>query len=127
MTAISTLRLPVLMNAWLNALNPFAANADQHASQPETTALFPVKIHETESAITFEAQLTDLNSVDTQVYIHRGELTLEITRHDGDDVSHITRYSRDFQLPASVRDASAAISLHGNMLCVKLPKKIKSR
>ncbi len=127
MTVISTLRLPVLMSAWLNALNPFATNTNQPATQPYATAWFPVEINETESAITFEVELADLNCVDPQVYMHRGELTLEITRRDGVDPAHITRYCRDFQLPASVRDASAAISLHENTLCVKLPKKLVSR
>ncbi|MDX2140565.1 MAG: Hsp20/alpha crystallin family protein [Chloroflexota bacterium] len=126
MNTITKIRIPELISDWSITLTPLAANSTHPESQPEAATGFPVKINETKSAISFEVQLADLNCVDTQVYKHRGELTIEITRQNGTDQSHVTRYCREFQLPASVQNASAAISLNKNRLCIKMPKRLIS-
>lgn len=127
MAVFNTTRIAQPMNALLNTLSPFAAHASQPAAQPDSAAWFPVEITETDSAITFEVHRDSLTGVQTHVYMHRGELSIEIIQQDAADQTHIVHYCREFQLPKSVRHASADVSLNDKSLYVRLPKKRTSR
>jgi HSP20 family molecular chaperone IbpA len=122
MTAITAPRMPVLMSAWLNALNPFGNMTRQPSVTPEPVAWFPVAISETGSHIRFEVELDGLNCVDTQVFIHRGELSIQITCEVDAHDAHLVHYCREFPLPLSVRNAHASIGLQGMVFAVNLPK-----